>query len=330
MSFREWAKRWYQENGRAEEEITKSDTDFLGCRLRKAIYAVFGFGDSEKVTSMYEKVEINDLYPDMVTPLGVEDEEYNLSVLVAVESMPREKRPEYTQGKLDRIRTLEKQKKATTSHRNNLAEMAQKDHLAQEKCKTGNINIEGKEGEIKRLKEGLQKNPLGRTPMFEEVGETEGELFDFLLKKIGRGGKTGLYSYGDIQKGYWEKVKMEDRRDLLELVNTLCEEKGWHIAFGFGDFLNNNNIYHPFDLEKFAKKLFVPQICRCQEKIDDLFAYFSNIMDNEVLIANDDQILTELDKFTDIDKQLEEVLKKLPIFRLWPDIAEQLEELLKK
>ena len=88
MDFRQWAEEWLRQNDTVKSEVTKSDIDFLGLRLRKVIDAIFGFEDCEKVKSMYDNVEINDIFPDMVLPLDQADEENNWSVLAAVKKMP--------------------------------------------------------------------------------------------------------------------------------------------------------------------------------------------------------------------------------------------------
>lgn len=309
MDFSKWAEKWWQENDKTKDKVTTSDIDFLGLRLRKAIDAVFGFEDCKKVESMYDNVEINDIFPDMVMPLNQEDEKNNRSVLAAVQKMseeewPEKERPSYYTEKVARIKTLEKAKEATTNHLAKLAKAAPNDVKASEKRERANGAIEAKEDEIKNLKAKLVKVPFGKEPIFEKVGEMEGELFDFLLKNIGRGGSVTPYSYVDIQRGYWEKVDINDRKVLFKLVRELCEKKGWHISFGFGDFLNNQ-----FDLEEFSQKIYLPQIYRCKVKADILSGCFANMTDIELLEGND-QFLSELHIFMDIDKKLDKLLEK--------------------
>lgn len=304
ISFREWATKWWQENGKENNNVTKNDVDELGRRLRKAIDAVFGFEDHEKVNDMYDVVEINDIYPDMVTPLDLDDEQLNLSVLAAVEHMPKEERPEDIGEKIDRIKALEKEKKAVVVRRDKLAKAPDNDIKASERRGKLDIKIERIEKDTENLKAKLVKCPLGKTPIFEVVGETEGKLYGFFLEKIGRGGSVTPYSYADIQNGYWEKVDIDDRCELFKLVKELCEKEEWHIAFGFGNYLNTQ-----FDLTKFCMKIFMPQIYRCKEKADMLSNYFEDMTDVEMFEGND-EFLSKIERYSDIEKRLDILLEE--------------------
>lgn len=304
ISFKEWATKWWQENDKTKSKVTKNDVDELGRRLRKAIDAVFGFENHEKVNEMYDDVELNDIYPDMVAPLVLEDEQQNLSVLAEVERMPKEERPNYTGKKIDRIKALKKEKKEAAVRCNVLAKKPDNDQIALERKTKINDKIERIEKDIENLKTKLVKCPLGKTPILEVVGETEGRLYDFFLKKIGRGGSVTPYSYADIQNGYWEKVDIDDRCELYELVKELCEKEEWHIAFGFGNYLNTQ-----FDLYKFSQKIFMPQIYRCKEKADMLSKYLGDMTAIEMFEGND-EFLSKLDRFNGIEKRLDILLEE--------------------
>lgn len=304
ISFKEWATKWWQENGKENNNVTKNDVDELGRRLRKAIYAVFDVEDHEKVNDMHDYVEINDIYPDMVTPLVLDEEQFNLSVLAAVEHMPKEERPEYTRKKIERIKALEKEKKAALVRLDKLAKVSDNDKMTSERREKLNDKIERIEKDIENLKAKLVKCPLGKTPFFEVVGETEGKLYDFFLEKIGRGGSVTPYSYADIQNGYWEKVDIDDRCELFKLVKELCEKEEWHIAFGVGNYLNTQ-----YDLNEFCVKIFMPQIYRCKEKADMLSNHFGDMTDIEMFEGND-EFLSKFDRFNDIEKRLDILLEE--------------------
>ena len=260
ISFKKWAEKWWQENYK-KEKVTINDIEEVGRRLRKAIYAVFGFGNQEEVNDMYDEIEINDILPNTVRPLGLEGEQYNLSVLSAVEGMPDEGWPEHVKG-IDK--------------------------------------------EIENLKAKLLKNPLGKAPIFEVVGETEGRLYNFLLEKIG--GANSIiphpYSYADIQNGYWEKVDINDRCELYGLVKELCEDGERHIALYYGKFSNEQ-----FDLCKFRKKIFLPQMYRCKVKAEALLDCFGDVADIEMLEGNG-EFLNKLDIFEGMEKRLDSLLKE--------------------
>ena len=249
ISFKEWAEKWWQENYE-KDKVTINDIEEVGRRLRKAIYAVFDYDDQEKVNDMYDEIEINDIFPDTVMPLGLEGEQYNLSVLAAVERMPDEECPEYVKRKIARIKELMAEKEATIKSRDKLAKVLAKDAKARERWIKKCDKIKRIDKEIENLKAKLLKKPLGKAPIFEVVGETEGRLYSFLLEKIG--GANSIirhpYSYADIQNGYWEKVHINDRCELYGLVKELCEKEEWHIALGYGKFLKKE-----FDLCEFGR-----------------------------------------------------------------------------
>ncbi|MCI9571274.1 MAG: hypothetical protein HFH97_01485 [Lachnospiraceae bacterium] len=310
ISFKKWAEKWWQENYK-KEKVTINDIEEVGRRLRKAIYAVFGFGNQEEVNDMYDEIEINDILPNTVRPLGLEGEQYNLSVLSAVEGMPDEGWPEHVKGRIARIKELMAEKEATIKSRDKLAKVLdgakeKEKEIERERWIKKCDKIERIDKEIENLKAKLLKNPLGKAPIFEVVGETEGRLYNFLLEKIG--GANSIiphpYSYADIQNGYWEKVDINDRCELYGLVKELCEDGERHIALYYGKFSNEQ-----FDLCKFRKKIFLPQMYRCKVKAEALLDCFGDVADIEMLEGNG-EFLNKLDIFEGMEKRLDSLLKE--------------------
>lgn len=53
----------------------------------------------------------------------------------------------------------------------------------------------------------------------------------------------------------------------------------------------------------------MPQIYRCKEKVDKLSGYFENMITEKIFIDND-EFLSKLNIFNDIDRQLDILLKE--------------------